>query len=338
MKIWQYILVPFGFIYGSILWFRRAFYLTGIFKRTAGKIPSLIIGNLQVGGAGKTPMAIWLAGKLSESKNIALLSRGYGRKTTGYFEVLLNGTATKYGDEPLEMRTALPSNIRNYVCENRVDGIFEIFNHAPETSLVILDDAYQHLSLKGDFYLLLTEYAKLFIHDYPMPAGRLREFSSAAKDANVIIVTKCPEDLDVESGLEIYKKLLHFGKPIFFASYVNSLPRNAMNEALPIQAKILLVAGLANNEAMRKEVAKNFIITETFFYKDHHHYQQADVNNWNLTAQKLGASAIVTSRKDWMRLKDLSNLEIPVYSTYTEPVFLFDGEETLLEIINREML
>lgn len=337
MKWWQYILLPFAYLYGGILWFRRGFYLTGIFKRKQGTIKSLIVGNLQVGGAGKTPMAMWLAAELGSQIKPAILSRGYGRKTHGFYEVKPDGNASDYGDEPLEMRQVLDRSIPNFVCENRIKGIDEIKKLHPQTDLVILDDAYQHLKLKGNFYLLLTEYRQLFTRDHPMPSGRLREFASAAKDADAIVVSKCPADLDGALALDIYRELMPFGKPVFYASYSNAIPVNLNGEALTATQKVVGVSALANNHAFIQWAGQNYAVAQTFSYADHRAFDSADIDQWRQALAVHQADAILTTRKDYMRMKHILPPDLPVYYTYTQPVFLFDGADTLLALVRKRL-
>ncbi len=337
MKWWQYILLPFAYLYGGILWFRRGFYLTGIFKRKQGSIKSLIVGNLQVGGAGKTPMAMWLANELGAQLKLAILSRGYGRKTSGFFEVKSDGIASEYGDEPLEMRQALNKNIPNFVCENRIAGIEGIKNLYPQTDLVLLDDAYQHLKLKGDFYLLLTEYRQLFTRDFPMPSGRLREFASAAKDADAIVISKCPADLDGAHALDIYRELMPFGKPVFYAAYDNAIPVNFKGETLATEKKVVLVSALANNHPFLHWAGRDYKVAQYFSYADHRAFHAKDIEQWQIALTAHQAEAILTTRKDFMRMKHILPPDLPVYYTYTQPVFLFDGTDTLLALIHKRL-
>jgi len=332
MKLWKCILWPLAFLYGLVSWFRRWLYSAKILQRKKVNLATIIVGNLQVGGSGKTPMTMWLANHLKEQFKIAILSRGYGRKTTGFREVIISDTAENCGDEPLEMRISLPDTIKNYVCEDRVKGIHLIEEKSPETNLVLLDDGYQHLNLHGDFYILLTEYRLLFTNDLPLPAGRLREFSSAAKDANTIVVTKCPNNLNVDGELRLFKELSKYRKPIFYTAYQNSLPIDSAGNLLDSKVSVLLISGLANNGVFVNWAKTNFNVTLVKTYSDHFAYSKNEMEMWIAESKKAGINSILTTRKDAMRMPKDTAVFFAIFTSHTTPEFLFESEHKFLSL------
>lgn len=335
MRALRYILLPFSWLFGIIVAIRRALFNAGVFARKKGAIPTIVVGNITVGGTGKTPFVIWLSQMLTEKKP-AVLSRGYGRKTKGFLEVLADSKTADCGDEPLELRSTLPLGCRNFVCEDRVEGIQQIKTQVPDCGLVVLDDGFQHLKLAANAYVLLCDYNRPFYHDVPMPAGRLREFKSAAKNATAIVVTKCPADLSVEGALEVYNRISNFGRPIFFATQKISVPCNSRGEKPAPNSKMILASALANNVQWVQEMGKTYQIEKHFSYRDHHAFDKDDIEKWNAAAKAVQTAGIATTRKDFMKLKELPGTE-GFYVVHTETEMLFGGEDELIELLLKQI-
>ena len=193
MKLVRFLLFPFSVLYDLITSIRNFFFNIGIFKETNFNTPIIVVGNLSVGGTGKTPQIEYLIKLLKDVYKVAVLSRGYKRKTTGFVFVNNEHTANDVGDEPLQYFKKF-KDISVAVNENRVEGVINLEKQqSPE--VVLLDDAYQHRKIKGSFYILLTKYNDLFTDDFLLPTGNLRESRAGANRTDVIIVTKCPENL-----------------------------------------------------------------------------------------------------------------------------------------------
>lgn len=335
MKLRKIIFYPFGIIYGCIAWLRRRYFDFFETKRKSFSVNTIAIGNITVGGTGKTPIAIWLADMLSNLSETAVLSRGYGRKTKGFLEVTTQSNPADTGDEPLEIKLALTSEqLHNYVCENRPAGIQKILQCQPQTRYVVLDDAFQHLPLKADFYLLLCDYNRPFYQDFPLPAGNLREFASAAHQADAILFTKCPENISLEEALLLQKKVSKYGKPVFFSVFNNALPTTAAGEAAANGQKMFVFSGLAQDANLIKWANTVVDVVGSRSFADHHMYSLEELEQLNVAAKKSGATGLLTTRKDWMRIQSRwPEHFLPVFITWTEPNFLFGGEEELFHLI-----
>ena len=200
-----FFLFPFSALFGFIVACRRKRYTT---RSHTFPIPTICVGNLRVGGTGKTPHVAYIANFLSQNHQVAILSRGYGRKTKGYINAAENQNLNSeiIGDEPMQYVQNLP-NVEVAVCEKRKIGIEKLLLKNPEIEAVILDDAYQHLAVNYTLKIVLTEYERPFFKDFPLPYGYLRERRNAAKHADIIIVTKCAEYLTEAEKLQFIRKL-----------------------------------------------------------------------------------------------------------------------------------
>lgn len=326
----KYILFPFGLIFGTMVQLRRSLYNFGLFRSESPEIPTIVVGNITVGGTGKTPFVIWLAHKLYMKKP-SVLSRGYGRKTGGFLKVEHGMPVEAVGDEPMEMRNLLPSNIANFVCENRVAGIEQVKKTTPETELIILDDGLQHLQLKARVSLLLCNYHKPFFKDWPMPAGNLREFAINARFANVIVVSKCPADMKMAEAVQWRERLARYGVPVFFAAYNNNIAKSNSIE-LPYGSKVVLVSALAGNENFEKWAEKHYRVGAKYRYPDHFYFKPIHLNQWKKSVQSTEAAGILCTGKDVSKIAELEP-ECPVFVSNYEPEILFDGEDALIELL-----
>lgn len=319
-------------IYGSIAGLRRLFY--ELFQlRTELEIPTVIVGNLTVGGTGKTPMVIYLSELIKPLYNVAVLSRGYGRKTKGFLEVEVDSKTVEVGDEPMEVKLQQPQ-IPVFVCENRIVGIESIHQKNDKVNLVLLDDGFQHLPLRGKVNIILSNYHRPFYEDFVMPSGRLREFKSTAKGADIIVVTKCPSELRKEEAQKIEGLLQHYCKQIFFATYTISKPKILLGDKdLGLMSKIVLVTGIAEGNKLKEELVE-FDVVKHFNYPDHSNFTRENVRDWLQYCEDFEIENIVLTRKDSMRLMGLIGAEgmdfgsINVYEVHTEVSFLFEAADT----------
>ena len=328
---------PLSVIYGSIAGLRRLFY--ELFQlRTELDIPTVIVGNLTVGGTGKTPMVIYLSELLKPLHNVAVLSRGYGRKTKGFLEVSIDSKVSDVGDEPKEVKLQQPE-IPVFVCENRIVGIDTIHQKNEKVNLILLDDGFQHLPLRGKVNLILSNYHRPFYEDFVMPSGRLREFKSTAKGADIIVVTKCPSELKKDEALKIEGILKHYCQQIFFATYTISIPKVLLGDKdLGLMSKIVLVTGIAEGNKTREEL-NDFEVVKHFNYQDHANFSMKNVQEWKQYCNDFEIENIVLTRKDSMRLMGLIGAEgmdfgsINVYEIHTEVSFLFETTETFKKVL-----
>ncbi|RYE16546.1 MAG: tetraacyldisaccharide 4'-kinase, partial [Sphingobacteriaceae bacterium] len=259
MRFFRYLLLPLSLVYGLIVIIRNYFYTKKIFKSIKFNLPVIVIGNLEVGGAGKSPMTEYLIQLLKPQHKIATLSRGYGRQTKGFFYAGKNSTAQTVGDEPLQFKQKFPE-ITVAVCENRVAGVEKLL---PDHDLILLDDAYQHRALKPGFNVLLFDFAKLDEPHFLLPAGNYREPFWGKKRADVIVISKCPPDLSAEKQLEIKKRMLLLPhQKLFFTSivYLPFKPFFAESDAVFINPKstLFVLTGIANPKPLLQHLRKQF--------------------------------------------------------------------------------
>ena len=300
MGLFKVLLWPFTVLYNLVMKVRN--YLFDIGQKPSFKFDSIIIsvGNLNVGGSGKTPMIEYLVRLLNDRFSIAILSRGYGRKTKGIRLATDQDDAATLGDEPFQYYRKFGSQVTVCVGEERVLAIPTILNERPETQIILLDDAFQHRSVIPQFSILLTEYFRPFYKDFLMPFGRLRESRSGAARADLIIVTKCAESIqqkEMEEGIHKYA----VDKPIFFSTVKYQEPV-AFQTGSKIGAKVILVSGVANSASLEIFVSTHFELVKHFQFDDHHFYSATDVTKVQLFAQDNQIDSILTTEKDMVKL------------------------------------
>lgn len=314
----------------------RAFlYKVGIFARYQPSIKSIVVGNLSLGGTGKSPHSLYLAELLGENFDLGFVSRGYGRKTSGFRKVEVNSVAEEVGDEPLMFKQRLKENAQVVVAENRKEGI-QYLEKNTTVNLVVLDDAFQHLKVKAGFYILLTDFSHPFYRDFVLPAGNLREDSQARNRADAIIVTKCPDVVTPKERLSIkqYCKFDHdriffsqmiYGDLVFFGKKPEQIER------------VLLVSGIANPKPLKNQL-KRYYQVDTLEFKDHHNYTREDIAQIQHKFDKFASpnAAIVTTEKDFMRLKSLlSDADLNNYPWCYQSISVkIDEEEKFKALIN----
>ncbi len=323
MAVLRKLLFPFSLLYGLIVLLRNKLYDWGIKKSTSFEIPIMCVGNLSVGGTGKSPMIEYLIKLLKERKRVATLSRGYKRESKGFYLLTGNEKASYVGDEPLQFKTKFYS-IQVAVDEKRVRGIEELLQLKQKPEVVLLDDAFQHRKVKPGFSILLTTYKDLFIHDYVLPAGNLREPKNGARRANVIVVTKCPLDTSEKEMKILEEKLkLKCDLPVFFTSikYSNQV-YNLQQKALATEAlkDFILVTGIANPQPLLKHLNELQLNYKHFNFPDHYNFKEKEITA--LKKEKL----IITTEKDFMRLKNRLKQE-QLYYLPIEVHFLKDSEK-----------
>jgi tetraacyldisaccharide 4'-kinase len=307
MKFVRFLLFPFAIIYDIVTTLRNLFFDWGVLKQTSFKTPVIVVGNLSVGGTGKTPQIEYLIRLLKDDFKTGVLSRGYKRKSQGF--VLLNDTHTaqEVGDEPLQYFKKF-KKISVAVDANRVAGISRLMT-AVSPEVFLLDDAYQHRKVRGSLSLLLTKYDDLFTDDYLLPTGNLRESSRGVKRADLIIVTKCPSNITASSKNTIRKKLKRFDKTIFFTtiSYhqqTSGSHRISMEDLKKYQ--VLLITGIANPSSLLSFMDENKVNFSHCKFPDHHHFTDNDIQviNEQFAQLKSNKKLILTTEKDYVRLEN----------------------------------
>ena len=301
MIILRYLLFPFSVIYGIITSIRNFLFNKGILKSYSFDIPIIAVGNLSVGGTGKTPQIEYLIRLLSTNYKIATLSRGYKRNSKGFILADSNSNAQILGDEPFQMHQKFP-NINVAVDANRKNGIEQLLRLPNKPDIILLDDAFQHRKVKAGFYILLTAYSDMFCDDYLFPTGNLRESRHGAQRADIIVITKCPKDLSDSEQAKI-KNSIAFNKPIFFSfiDYDDKIYNEIENKSV-VKIKNtdkLLLAGIAKPEPFFNYLQKKNDVQ--MVYSDHHHFTENDIQDIKNKAKN---KLIITTEKDYVRLKN----------------------------------
>lgn len=327
------VLKPLSWLYGLILWLRHQFYDRGFFFSKTFDQPIIKIGNLSLGGSGKTPMTIFLAKHLCEINNVYILSRGYGRQSRGIHEVLESSAYRDVGDEPLMMKLKVP-NVKIFVSEDRVAGIEYINQIDPKTKVILLDDSLQHRKLSGGYNILLTEYNLPFFKDELLPAGKLRDIKSRAREVDIVVVTKTddPErpSLEFKMDLEKYTNAQVSYSGIRYLPFKNLFT----DKEVELNDRVMAIAAIANPSLFYDHMTTNlFQIIE---YKDHYKFREFDVVEWFKFCKANQILQIIVTEKDAVKLllfKDLfikQNIELIVL-----PIEIYFEYNKEIEILNK---
>ena len=338
LKSFRILFLPFAILYWAIIWIRNFLYDTDIFKSSSFGLPVICVGNLSVGGTGKSPMVEFLVERLRHRYKVATLSRGYKRKTTGYALANEHTTALDIGDEPMLFHLKFPS-VPVAVGEERLVAIPQLLHDRPDTQAIILDDAFQHRSINAGFNILLTDYSNLFTRDFYLPTGDLRDLKSAYKRANTIVVTKCKPDLSIDEADKIRKEigpLEH--QQIFFSTIQYGQPYHITKFTpfeLNLKTEVLLITGIANPVPLKKLLEERSHAYYMMAYSDHYIFRIDDLKEIKKRFERIDVSnkIILTTEKDAMRLmKFRTELEeLPVYVISIRHHFLFGGEEKFVD-------
>jgi len=331
---WRKLFGPFAAIWGGVIRFRHWLYNSRILSSQPGKLPTVVIGNLALGGTGKTPHAEYILRQLKVWCKPAFLSRGYGRTTRGF--ILANRVAASaqiIGDEPMQVHMKFP-DLDVAVCENRLRGL-DFLKSVSNANIAVLDDALQHRKLQGDLKILLTEFDRPFWTDRLFPVGKLRDVRSAYRRADVIIVTKCPDRLSKDEQENIIKAIRPLrNQRVFFTRLEYGNPVQVSGKPMDINASstVLGMAGLANTEKFEQYLKQSFSLTHFESFGDHHNFSRKELTSlWT----KYGnfAQAIVTTEKDAARLKSIRGLDdIPIFVIPVSIAFL-SGEAAFVQLL-----
>ena len=331
------LLAPLSLLYGIGVGLIDFFYKKGLLKGIVFDLPIISVGNLSVGGAGKTPHIEYLIQLLRPYLNVATLSRGYKRKTKGYLTVAVQDNAEKVGDEPLQFKRKF-SDVHVAVAENRTFAIPQILTESPTTQVVLLDDAFQHRAIYAGLNILLTEYGSPFTEDYLLPSGRLREWRSAYKRADVLIVSKCPPEITEEEKKHFEDTLKPFPhQKLFFSYYEYQQPYYILNSRYRAQLNketdVLLFCAIARTDYLVEHLESQVNSVKVMEYEDHRYFSKFDVSFLQTTFEKMDSKKklIITTEKDAMRLQlhqeFLEEQKLPVFALPVKVAFHFDEGE-----------
>lgn len=313
-------LLPLSWLYGLGVSIRNLMFDTGMLKSQKFDLPVICVGNITVGGTGKTPHTEYLVRLLSKQHQVAVLSRGYKRKSEGYVLANTNTPMTEIGDEPFQMKQKFP-HIHMAVDKDRCHGIQELMkdNVQPPTDVVILDDAYQHRYVKAGLNILLMDYHRLIYFDKLLPAGRLRESKAGRLRADIVIITKCPPDITPMDKRGIVMSLdLAKWQRVFFTTY--KYPDHLEG----VGTCPLVVTGIASPKQMEYDLKKLIPEFEMMSFPDHHNFTEQDIED---IRTKAAGRTILTTEKDATRLKGLENITvIPIEVEFLDnQAYEFDG-------------
>lgn len=343
IKIYDW-LMPFSWLYGLIVSIRNIMFDCGVLKSKSYNVPVISVGNLTVGGTGKTPHSEYLIKLLSKDNQVAVLSRGYKRKTRGYLLATDSTPMRDIGDEPYQMKHKFPS-IHMAVDKNRCHGIDQLIkpNLKPETDVIILDDAYQHRYVQPGINIVLMDYHRLIYFDRLLPAGRLREPKSSMNRADIVIVTKCPlyitpmdrrgieRSLDLENWQRIFFTTFTYGEPYpLFGNRKDAISINKLKDR-----ELLLISGIASPEQLEYDLGKITTFTSLHF-GDHHNFTKHDIATIESKAKD---KFVITTEKDATRLLAMGSSTFSkevaesIYVLPIEVTFMNDKQEEFNQII-----
>ena len=310
LQLLKYCATPISWLYALGVWVRNVLYDERILPSAMVEIPTIAIGNLAVGGTGKTPMTEYLIRLLSDEYKVAVLSRGYGRKTHGFRLATTHDTAQTIGDEPMLIHTHFP-HIPVAVCADRLQGIKLLQCKIPDLQCIILDDAYQHRKLRAGFYVLLTAHDNLYVNDHMLPRGTLRDLPAESARANAVVVTKCPEKM-----LPIDRRII--SNTLRLASYQQLYYTHIQYATLPIQHTPLLVTGIANPTPLLQHLQQQFPNTELLDFPDHHDFTKKDIQC--ILNRAAHYEHVVTTEKDYMRMMQTPLIEALADKLHVIPI------------------
>jgi tetraacyldisaccharide 4'-kinase len=305
MKYLRWLLFPFSLIYSLVVTIRNWCYDAGVFKSTTFNKPILAVGNLDVGGAGKSPMTEYLIRLFKDNYKLATLSRGYGRKTKGFLIADDIPCASVIGDEPAQFKSKFPA-ITVAVCEKRVEGIKQLVN---KHNLIILDDAYQHRAVKPGFSILLFDYSRVFEPHLLLPAGNMREPFSGRERANIIVISKCPATLSTEDQARISKRIKPLPHQSLFFTSISYLPLRNMEgstiyHTIDEHTSVFLLTGIANPAPLLLHLKKSTPLIIHHNYPDHHQFTLKNISKLadDFSGCPSQKKIIITTEKDAQRL------------------------------------
>jgi tetraacyldisaccharide 4'-kinase len=327
------VLYPFSILYDGITRARNYLYNSGAKRSIHFDTVVISVGNLTVGGTGKTPHVEYLIRLLKNHYKLATLSRGYGRKTKGFIIAGVDTDASVIGDEPRQFYNKFSDEIVVTVGEERILAIPEILHQNPETEIILLDDAFQHRKVEPDVNILLSDYNRPFYDDFVLPSGRLRESRVGAIRADLIIVTKCPENVSENERNEIVRRIKKYTSrttPIYFTRIKYSEPK-PFRGFDSLRGEVLLVSGIARSEGLEQFVREKYNFYKHLKFKDHHQYSLEDLAFIKNEFEKMGKEgAILITEKDMVKWMDSQLFEIvkemPVFYLPIEIEFTEDGE------------
>ncbi len=339
------LLLPLALLYGISVGIRNLLYRIGVLRSVRFDLPVISVGNISVGGTGKSPHIEYLLGWLHQYVNVAVLSRGYGRKTHGFRPVTVIDTAIESGDEPVQFKRKFPE-VPISVSESRALGVPELVKRNPDTHCVLLDDAFQHLAVMPGLNILLTEYGRPFTRDWLLPAGRLREWRIGYRRADIIVVTKCPPDMTAHQRREMLIEIDPYHRQrVYFSRYRYGTPyelmRPEVRRPLDLETDALLISAIANTDYLLAHLGTALHSAHTLEFEDHHYFEEEDLRNLVKRFEALPSrnKIILTTEKDATRLELHQDFfwknNLPVFVLPIEVEFCDEDEAAFQEDVKQ---
>lgn len=338
--------VPLSWLYSMAVNFRHRLFDWGVLKSEQFDIPIICIGNITVGGTGKTPMAEMLISYLKRTHCVALLSRGYGRRTKGYREVQVDAHYRDVGDEPLQIKRKFPDTVV-VVCEKRVEGIHRIREEHPEVTLIVMDDGFQHRYVQPKINVLMVDSTRPIQTDKMLPAGTLRDNPEQLYRAHYFVVTKCPEKMAPIDRRVLRKVLVKYAyQRIYFTRFESFSPQPVFpteSDLTPLKqrGKVIALSGIGNPKPFLATLHSNYQVVEEVTLKDHHVYRVRDMHQLSELLQRHPGAAIVTTEKDAVKMGRKGKIPAEVRrSLYYVPIditFIEDSATDFLQKIEEDV-
>ncbi|HYF31129.1 MAG TPA: tetraacyldisaccharide 4'-kinase [Chitinophagaceae bacterium] len=334
------LLFPFSLIYALIIFLRNRLYDRHVFASTSFNMPLICVGNLSVGGTGKSPMVELMVKHLKGKYRIAVLSRGYKRKTKGYALANERSTALEIGDEPMQFHVKFP-DVAIAVGEERMVAIPQLLHDRPSTQAIILDDAFQHRVINAGLNILLTDYNNLYTRDWFLPTGDLRDEPGSARRASIIVITKCPADLSQEEREALTREIRpREYQRVFFSTLQYERPYHIIHRdtrAITTDDEVLMVTGIANPRSLKQYLLEYSRTYYEMSYSDHHIFTIDDLREIRMKFEQVTADnkIIITTEKDAVRLLKFEQelRELPCYVLPIGHHFLFGEAQSFMDII-----
>jgi tetraacyldisaccharide 4'-kinase len=342
------LLSPFALVYGLIVSARRFLYRTQLLRSSRFDVPTISVGNLNTGGSGKSPHIEYLIRLLEPYINVSVLSRGYRRKTEGFRMVEMESTVLEVGDEPLQFKLKHPS-VPVAVGEKRAYAIPQLLYRNAQLQTILLDDAFQHLAVTPYLNILVTEFNNPFTRDYLLPAGYLRDWRRSYRHADIIIVSKCPENITLQDKQAFIEEINPYpNQQIFFSYYEYGTPYLLFNpsvfQPLDKETDVLLVCGIAKPQYLTDYLTTQGKSVTTMAFEDHRLFTNYDVAQFKQVLEDMKGSKkiIITTEKDAVRLalhKDyIIENQLSIYVIPIEVNFLFNEKATFDDMIKEKLL
>lgn len=334
------LLFPLSLVYGLIIWIRNRLFDLKWLPSTSFNLPIICIGNLSAGGTGKSVMVEYLIRRWSAPEELAILSRGYKRKTTGYALANDRSTALEIGDEPMQFHLKFPKLVVA-VGEERVVAIPQLLHDRPNTRAIILDDAFQHRSVSAGLNILLTEYGNPFTRDWFLPTGDLRDEKSSYRRAQALVVTKCPPNLSETAAAALENEIKPLpDQQLFFSCIRYGMPYHlvtAQKREIDPEMEVLLLSGIANPGPLKEFLQEKTNAYYELLFNDHHIFT---IDDWKEIVKRFDQiqtsnKLILTTEKDAVRLmKFVAEIkQLPIYVMPIEMQLLFNGEDRFAGLI-----